>query len=266
MTLIAGFKCSDGIVLAADTEESTNYTRGRVRKILEHHAPTGAVIAIAGAGHAPLIDTATEQIFEAIDTVAASTLTELRALIRKRLLRLHRLEIARYPTSDPQETVIDLLYGVRAADGELALFKSSATALSSVDRYALFGIGAILSHVVEELYKQTIDVSRGIALAIHLLNLGKRYVPGVGGDSHIYSLGATGDLFQEPVGEIRIKEKYLDKFNRIIAELLLALPADVVAQSRFGGKVRISTQLRELMLKQSDELIRELIDPSEEQD
>ena len=245
VTLIAGLKCVDGIVLAADTEESTSLTRGRARKLLTRTFPKRTseaktkiaaktvVVAIAGAGNAALIDSAVEQIFEAVSAAKGSTVRQLKKTISDALLHFYRYHVSAYPTRDPLDNIIDLICGVRAASGELTLYKASGPLLSTVTGFALCGSGEILRHIVEELYQPTIAVPRAVALTLHTLNLGKRYVAGVGGDSEILTLMADGIPTQEHVKGIKIKEHHLDQFNRLVGEVLLQFPDGSIAPDAF---------------------------------
>lgn len=261
MTLIAGLKCVDGIVLAADTEESTLYTRGRARKLLtrtfskgkNRHDPKTVVVAIAGAGSAALIDSAIEEIFEAISVSKGSTVGQLKKTISNSLLRFYRHNVSAYPTRDPLDNVIDLICGVRAATGELTLYKASGPLLSTVTGFAICGSGELLRHIVEELYQPTIAVPRAVALTLHTLNLGKRYVTGVGGDSEIVTLLAHGIPAQEHVKGIKIKEQHLDQFNQLVGELLLQFPDASITPDAFAMAMsQVVNDVQDLRTRQSE--------------
>ena len=260
MTLIAGLKCVDGIVLAADTEESTYLTRGRARKLLTRTFSKGkktkpVVVAIAGAGSAALIDSAVEQVFEAVEGANGSTVGKLKVTIREALLEFYRHHVSAYPTRDPMDNVIDLICAVRAANGELALYRASGPLISTVPGFALCGSGEIIRHIVEELYQPTIAVPRAVALMLHTLNLGKRYVPGVGGDSEIVTLMADGIPAQEHVKGIKIKEHHLDQFNHLIGELLLQFPDGSIAPDAFAAAMaQVTNEVQQLRIRQSTEL------------
>ncbi len=253
VTLIVGLRCTDGVVLAADTEESTPLTRGRTRKLLTNTFPNQSVVAIAGSGSGDLIDSAVEQIFEAVTADGPTTVADLKATIRKTLLRFYREEIQIYPTRDPLDLLIDLVCAVRSPDKNFALYKASGPAISSVPGFALLGSGAVMRHVLEELYQPTITVQRGIALALHLLSLGKRHVTGVGGDTHIVTITSQGIPFQEPVGEIQVKEQYLDGFNHLFGELLLQFPDGSISPEAF-------TKAMEHLTKTAGELRQEQLE------
>jgi 20S proteasome alpha/beta subunit len=258
VTLIAGLKCADGIVLAADTEESTSLTRGRARKLLSRTFQKGKntlVVAVAGAGSAPLIDAAVEQIFDAIETSKGSRLNQLKKVISDALLVFYSNHVSVYPSREPFEKVIDLICGVRGAGGELALYKTSGPLLSTVTGFVLSGSGEILRHIVEELYEPTIAVPRAVALALHMLNLGKRYLAGVGGDSEILTLTAQGIPIQEQTAAVEIKESHLDLFNRRIGELLLQFPDSTITPESFAtAMAQVSDDVRRLRERQTEKL------------
>jgi 20S proteasome alpha/beta subunit len=275
VTLIAGLKCTDGIVLAADTEESTYLTRGRARKLLARtferadKKPTKAkkgkgdyqtpkpyvVVAIAGAGTAALIDAAVEQVFDAVSQSNTSTIAQLKTTISDALLNFYRHNVSAYPTRDPLDNLIDLICAVRAVDGDLALYRASGPLISTVSGFAICGSGEIIRHVLEELYQPTVSVPRAVALVLHLLNLGKRYVTGVGGDSEILTLTADGIPIRESIHGIKIREQHLDQFNRVIGELLLKFPDGTISHEIFAESVtQLTVEVQDLRIKQITEL------------
>ena len=77
MTIIAGFKCLDGIVVCADTQETVgNYSKRNVPK-LRFEAPIGAMkvlggysnvaLAVCGAGHGPFIDKLADEAWKSVE-------------------------------------------------------------------------------------------------------------------------------------------------------------------------------------------------------
>ncbi len=66
MTAIAGFHCVDGVVLAADTEETYGNDKAYAHKLFPVERPTSR-LCVAGAGLGYLIDYANEQIVSALD-------------------------------------------------------------------------------------------------------------------------------------------------------------------------------------------------------
>jgi hypothetical protein len=81
VTIIAGFRCQDGIVVCADTQETSGSAKRSVPKLQCFHGPvigqdgSGLVnpdlaLAICGAGDGPFIDKITSQAWDAIRYVS----------------------------------------------------------------------------------------------------------------------------------------------------------------------------------------------------
>jgi 20S proteasome alpha/beta subunit len=62
MTVVVGLKFQEGIVLAADKEESDDYLRDQVQKIQRLRFPNEMIAGIAGSGDGHFIDFAAEEI------------------------------------------------------------------------------------------------------------------------------------------------------------------------------------------------------------
>src|SRR5439155_9674096 len=62
VTIIAGFQCTDGTMLCADSEQtSTTYTKSQIRKTRLFHV-MGTNLAIGGAGDGSLVDYAVQDL------------------------------------------------------------------------------------------------------------------------------------------------------------------------------------------------------------
>src|ERR1700687_3473074 len=78
MTLIAGFVCPDGFVIAADTEVSLGFVRIQEPKLLGSDAigrDNRYRLVLGGAGTGPYIDEAMQEIKEKVSALKTQTRT-----------------------------------------------------------------------------------------------------------------------------------------------------------------------------------------------
>ena len=155
MTIAAGFVCSDGLVLFADTEEQQGYTKTNVEKIRQH-CSGGIALAIANAGNGYLADALIDRIFDAVDGKRVHQATIL-GIIRSTILEFHRDEVALYPSSDDVKQ-IGLVIGLQLNQDKPILLHSDASALRKVDEFTVIGYGAEIKFIAQQLYQKDMPV------------------------------------------------------------------------------------------------------------
>jgi len=139
MTIAAGFVCSDGLVLFADTEEQMGLMKTKVEKIREYES--GDIrMAVAGAGNGSLADSLVDRLFESVEGKTPHKATIL-GVLRQVILDFHREEVAFYPSSDDVKQV-GLIIGLQIKAEKPLLLHSDATALRLVTQFAVIGIGS----------------------------------------------------------------------------------------------------------------------------
>ena len=84
MTYIAAFRCIDGIVMCADTQETVGEHKQYAEKITVA-GRSAYPIAIGGAGAGELIEAMTQEIFEALHREAPPTHDDFVRLVAKAL-------------------------------------------------------------------------------------------------------------------------------------------------------------------------------------
>src|SRR5690349_9888996 len=110
MTVAAGFRCHDGIVLCADSQESLADYKFHVEKLVTRSSPW-TDIAIAGSGNGPLIDAAVERLVKRLEG-GPTDYDAAELIIADTLNGLYEKEFSLYPTRYPEDTIIDLLIAV----------------------------------------------------------------------------------------------------------------------------------------------------------
>jgi hypothetical protein len=90
MTLVAGFKCRDGFVIAGDTEVDYGNVRFQDHKIVHYYGQGNASdILIGGAGDGIYIDATCQKIRDAAATISNPTVSAIKAEIEKTIYRMH---------------------------------------------------------------------------------------------------------------------------------------------------------------------------------
>lgn len=256
VTLIAGLVCEDSILFAADSEESGGLRKSNVEKMrrvpeagllgaLGHDPKRNTSVLVAGAGNGALCDFAMQRI---TDVVRATTKeAEALTVVEKILIDIWKIHVPLFPADSPAETDFRLLLGVRSPDSfKPHLYSIHGTTIVHRDKYFSWGSGSITDYILDQMYRDRMPTEDGVAAALYMLQMAKKYVSGVGGESHISILHSDGTVDDKPPWEISAEENIVKLFSDTSGQLLLSLlrtrtgkDADFRATlRRFGEAVR----------------------------
>lgn len=181
MTIVAGFKCSDGVVLAADTQVTNWNTYSYECKILDISG-SGLDCYLAYSGDVLLTKEVQQEFKNALRTVPNED--ELISTIRVTASELHRRYFTNAAKDDKSK--LQMLAAIRTNEA-WNLFLILGSRFVPIDRYHLLGIGEDTARVIfESRYSTALTIQEAGHLAAYGLRLIKKHVPGCGGDSDVY--------------------------------------------------------------------------------
>lgn len=228
MTLIAGMVCKDGIVMAADSEQSSYFRKTNVPKLESYDSslnsalaggPVGSSVIIAGAGNGELADYASHKIVREAQNI--QSMDDVESRLEGVLGDIFGKRFPVYKAEDLSE--FRLLIAVKAPDSDLPkLFSSYGATLVERKKFVL-GSGVLVDYVLDQIYDENMTTDDGIAAALGLLQIAKKYVEGVGGDSKVAVLSKGGHVRQKPNWEVTEEENILAKHAKIANRLMLAM-------------------------------------------
>jgi hypothetical protein len=165
MTIAAGFICTDGIVLGADTKESYGEAGlTYVDKLLFDKFPNGA-IGIAGSGVAYPLDYIYPRILDLFKSHSYSSLNDGEQAIAKLLVGIHASkEFKNYPVKDDLPT--QFLIALHIA-GKTSLLISTSTLLTPLKGAKVVGAG-FMQQMVTELGQKNLTVEQASIAALYL--------------------------------------------------------------------------------------------------
>ncbi|MBZ5646194.1 MAG: hypothetical protein LAN37_03095 [Acidobacteriia bacterium] len=224
MTIIAGFKCYEGIVLCADTLETvSNLSKRNVPKLrfepsgIPHKGDSLAVALCGASDTGPFIDKVVETAWE--DAQITTSLDEACEEIEKSIKRTYREFGQIYqPGFCP---TADLIYGVKM-HGACRLFSANGPLVNEKGTYDSAGAGYYMADfLAKRMYGHHLTIHQCVILAAYILFQAKEHVDGCGGDSNIAVLrddGVSGWVDYRRVNAITELLGYADQST---AELLL---------------------------------------------
>jgi hypothetical protein len=202
VTIVAGFKCKEGIVVCADTQETVGISKRNVPKLrIEPSLPTGGrgqfnpeahkdmAVAFCGAtDNGPFVDKLVDNAWNA--SKDTTTIQDACLEIEKSVKETYREFGEIYqPGYCPSAEVI---YGVKFA-GESKLFSASGPVVNEQHGFSSGGIGSYMADFLSSrLYSGTLGIRQCIILAAYVLFQAKEHVDGCGGHSEIAVLRNAG--------------------------------------------------------------------------
>ncbi|MGA9672473.1 MAG: hypothetical protein WBQ94_24880 [Terracidiphilus sp.] len=225
MTIAAGFCCSDGVVLCADTQytipETMKYPDSKLRMAPELQCLP--FFAFCGD-----MDYQKQCIasFTSVLSSAEEDGTLLRSALEKSALEMH---IAYYDAySDPSEKLSAAMFVSVLIGGKRKLYKVYGPKVYEVDQFESMGSGSYLARALADSFWEPNNTMYRTALAaVYILSDVKKYVDGCGGESQMVCLGHDGswqffspDNFERtrPIANI---ESHYQTWKRKLGSLLL---------------------------------------------
>jgi hypothetical protein len=250
MTIAAGFCCSDGVVLCADTQytipETMKYPDSKLRMAPELQCLP--FFAFCGD-----MDYQKQCIacFSSALTVAEENGTLLRSALEKAALEMHTTYFEAY--SDPSEKLNAAMFVSVLISGKRKLYKVWGPKVSEVDQFESMGSGSYLARALaDSFWEPNNSMYRTALAAVYILSDVKKYVDGCGGESQIVCLGHDGswqyfspDNFERTLPIVNI-ERHYQIWKRKIGSLLLDSQDFQESQESFETKATgISDDLAE---------------------
>lgn len=231
VTIIAGFKCEEGVVVCADTQETLGTAKRSVPKLrfepfdnkteTEDHASNLAV-AFCGAGDGPFIDKLVNEAWRAAKQQPdlPSVCDAIEESIVRQYMRFGKV----YQSGACPE--VQLIYGVKM-DGESRLFDASGPIVNEKHEYDSGGQGHYMADfLASKMHHTHLNIRQCAILAAYVLHEAKDHVDGCGGDSQIAVLrnkGTCGTVGWHRIGEIT---SLVSSASETFGDILMAL-ADV---------------------------------------
>ena len=235
MTAIAGFNCVDGVVLAADSEETYGDLKMYAHKLFPFERDTWRV-GIAGAGPSYFIDYAKDKIIAALHGEIRDE-NDFHDSVSKILDGLYKNEFKRYPSEKPTDLVMQLLVGVQflnQSDSSWtspALFECQSNLVTKVKlgQSRVFGMGEFIKELGVQFadWKLTAELAEWACICV--IYEAKRRFGGVGGKTHVFRMmkdGTWADRLGQGIPETEVILEILPKIHQLIAFSISPLVSD----------------------------------------
>lgn len=244
MTIAAGFRCANGIVLCSDTE----YTHGQSHKSyatkIAHFAKSnqGFSFAMAGAGAAVFMTRAFDDFADKLENNLPESVPKATEMLEAVLAKLYKKHIFTIPNWQDAGADAQFLIAIRTPDGKQDFLKTAETMVAKASEHECVGAGADVGEAIIDLAAcPSLAVAEATILAIHTLERVKT--------TSAFCGGATAVIIQEPNGITRERkfrdvseiEQSLRELQVDITPILLAWSDDALDEAKFHERVARAT-------------------------
>jgi 20S proteasome alpha/beta subunit len=194
MSLVAGCKCRDGFVLAADTEITYGTVVYQDHKLFKYFSEKcGYSLVIGGAGDASYLTMAAQKIRDAADAQSNPHCNAIRDTAERTILEIHDTALKYWNVDDQNRPSIELLVGVKDGAGKSQVFKIDRTAVLEIESWAFIGSGSTLAaHLAEKMYGAELSAAVTVNLISQIFREVKSKGTYVGGNTEIVATRNIG--------------------------------------------------------------------------
>ncbi len=246
MTIAAGIRCSDGIVICADTQ----HTQGNMKFDQTKVWGVGDYLLMTGSGASNLMKMAFDKLAQEFmdnrpqDSFAARDVIEnlVQSIHRQHIFPLYRVQ---HPSA--QDMTLELIVCIRCKNGELALIDSNLTTAKIVDGYEAVGAGRdVFLYWANRFLWSRLNLELTGYLAKFFLRECKYVSSYVGGETIVATM--FNSRADSKVYKVEAYEGYtLAWFPNSIVRMLLAAIDRNVTETEFEFQFKISTdEIKEL--------------------
>jgi 20S proteasome alpha/beta subunit len=249
MTIAAGFKFEDGILLCADTEQTQGDLKFTESKLIYANLQPTFSIVFAVAGSVRYATMAVQEIITELKKSSELNHEFAEQIIKERISRIYTELLYPHPRVGYSDSpFFDLLIGVQM-DGISRLLACSESSVSEITGYECFGIGLTLAkYLIKPLYQEGMGQHSVEMLAARVLIHVKENVAYCGKDSEFIILHNSGEILK--IASLRSKENIIAAFDNLLplaffcAGDLDAPDDDVTASLQFMGTMVLNERAK----------------------
>jgi 20S proteasome alpha/beta subunit len=238
VTIAAGFRYRDGILLCADREITQGTRKFSQCKIYGEQSP-GVSLGFTFAGSVNYAEMAIQEITAVVKSSHLTTHGEIWVAIKDIIHDIYVDSIGGVLESRQTGTGFNLLVAAWA-EGSLKLYATDDTAITEVPQFRCIGIGEELAKYVLErdfvqgsdrMSLQTVEV-----IALRILEHAKQSVTHCGKETDVLILGSDGEITRKTQNDYRYELRMIDLFDDLTSLLLpFALELGISNEERQAG-------------------------------
>jgi 20S proteasome alpha/beta subunit len=247
VTYIAAFRCYEGVVLCADTQETTGDQKAYAEK-LETIDGEKYALTLGGAGTADVVDSFAQKLGE--DCASATCeLDEFDKLIRKSLIDFYKTEVPLLNLTKRQAAARFIICARHKPSASVGLWVTKGVRVFPVPDFKIIGWDSpVYVHLAKRLYRPDMPMHQAVVLAVALLSFAKATALYVGGEPRVTVVGRYSQLIETDEYISAVHER-IQQFNRITDDLFFSSVDLTIPASHYKKNLQlfqdIALELRE---------------------
>lgn len=186
MTIAAGFRCADGVLICADTQETfPDYLKTYTSKISTFQHEQDYRLALSGAGESDIIEMVFQEIVERL-RVKQHDSEFVERTIRDVVYDVTAKHVIPFPKEE--RPWFHLIIAVQANGARVRLFKTSGSVVRWDHSFACVGEVALAHYAVKDMEFPRLPMCVVRGFAVHMLKQVKDYSPNCGKYSEMVQL------------------------------------------------------------------------------
>ena len=236
MTIAVGFRCSDGVVLATDSQYSQDITKMTGKKIFPLWSNGEYAMTLAGSGGADNIKAIVRDVEVALKDSLGSRETssaEIQQIVENVLPPFYAKHIDCAPPEVRGDLEVGFMVGIWTKREGTKLFSVCRTTITEVQDYQCIGAGSYLTEYVSQAIcpRGRLSVEQTIALAAYIVWAAKKYVDFCGGPTFVRALLDDGKDVRVDGREVEAAEEYMVDLFQSFGSLLGHLGSSILLES-----------------------------------
>lgn len=228
MTTGVGFKCSDGIVLATDTQHTGDW-KMRGEKLFEIGGLDAIKLCVAGSGPVSLIRKAVENIGKGVLQKNITTVDNAQKLVEDVLATIYSKYIDTFVGPEDQRPFLQLLVGTWVSPNSIELFATDRIAVVPVSDYEVIGTGGlVVQYIMETARSLNSSVADAKHMALYAIKMAKDFDQYSGKETRLKTLMLDGKMETASPQEIGNAESCFDTLFDAIRLLVTAMTTEIV--------------------------------------
>jgi 20S proteasome alpha/beta subunit len=180
VTFILGMRCTNGLVLCSDSEESDGYVKKNVQKLFQFEQPGKWGVAFGCSGSAAACSNFGDRLLEQLQEETAFNRRTMEKTIEAHIHYMRK----EYPEERLQ--VVLGLYSMSPPDVRLYLADTNNECLSVHSDYACAGMDVSLARfLLDSVFDNRVNVRDGMYLAAFITHVMKQKAASVGGPTQL---------------------------------------------------------------------------------
>jgi hypothetical protein len=238
MTIVAGFRCTNGIVMCSDTEYSHGESHKTYGTKIAHFVKPHFSFVLSAAGNPGFMERVFDEFADKLETAIPNTMKETTDIFEDVLRDLYQKHIFPIPNWEKIDADAQFLVAIRTPDGKQDLLGSSITILSKAGEYECKGAGADVGMAVIDMAAYpSLSVAEAVILSIHALERVKTIAAYCGGASTVIIQEPTGITREKKFRDISEIEKSLRDLQAEITPLLLSWADESLPEEQFRERL-----------------------------